>query len=145
MTHRKDPSSSDHARQLLIGHIRARRALRDDRKAINDQLREQAREIRDQGFDPRRVDDVVRWMEECDKHGREVVDEAEALFELYRDVAAGGGKRLSEMMDDARDRALLKQFAGDGAAEPKAPTRKEAAASDALASAAMSRMLRGGR
>lgn len=144
MTERTDPSASDHARELLLAGFKYRRQLREERRDIGVELRDHAKTLRSQGFDPRRVDDVIRWLEECEKHGRDIVDEAEALFELYRGVADGGGKNLSEMMDDARDRALLAQFAGDTEAVARPESKKHKAASDALSMAEMNRMLRGG-
>jgi hypothetical protein len=51
---------------------------------------------------------VVRWLRKIDKHGRERVDEAEAIFDLYRQTVDGGGASFDDMMNDARDRALLR-------------------------------------
>ncbi|AKM09865.1 GapR family DNA-binding domain-containing protein [Croceicoccus naphthovorans] len=139
----RDPSSG-HAKQILLGYLRRIRALRDQRREINEDIAEVRKEAKDAGFSARRIEEVVRWQEECEKHGREVVDEAEALFDLYRMVADGQGLAFDEMMDDARDRALVKMFAGEDQTAPKPPTAKVRAASDAAIAAQIDRMTRGG-
>src|SRR5947207_2775563 len=88
--------SADQAKQLLLGHVRAVKALRDQRREINADIAERKKEARDQGFDAKRIEDVVRWQEQCEKHGRPAVDEAEAMFELYRGVVEGEGKSVAE-------------------------------------------------
>lgn len=138
---RRDPSSG-HSKDMLLAFLRRVRALRDDRRAVNADLAELRKEIRAGGFDAAKVEAVVRWQEDCEDKGRAVVDEAEALFDLYRSVADGGGKDFDEMMDDARDRALLKIFAPEDQSAPKAPTRKQRALSDAIAAAQCNRMMR---
>lgn len=143
MTERKDPSSSDHAKQLLISQLKRGRALRDDRRAVNEDLKEWRADLKAQGFDPQKAEEVIRWQEKVEDLGREIVDEQEAMFELYRSVADGAGVNLDELMSEARDRALLKQFAPDDQLSPKPPTKKQKAASDALAMAEMNRALRG--
>ncbi len=140
---RRNPSSG-HSKDLFVGFLKGMRALRDERRDINVEIAEKRKEMRKAGFDPKQMEKVVRWLEEVDDKGRDVVDEAEALFELYRDVAAGGGKDFDEIMTDARDRALLKIFAPTDQTKPGAPTKKQRAVSDALAGAQVSRMNRGG-
>ena len=140
----RDPSSGQ-AKALLLSFFRRTRQLRDDRRSINEDLKILRKEAKDAGFDAKRIEEVVRWQEECEKHGRERVDEAEALFDLYRMVADGQGLNFDEMMDDARDRALLAVFAGEDQTAPKAPTAKQRAASDAMIAAQIDRMTRGGR
>lgn len=139
----RDPSSG-HAKQMLVGYLRRVRQLRDDRRAIGEDLAELRKEAKAAGFDARRIEEVVRWQEECEKKGRDRVDEAEALFDLYRMVADGQGLDFEEIMDDARDRALLKMFAGDDQTEPKPPTAKVRAANAAMIAARIDRMTRGG-
>lgn len=144
---RRDPSGG-HARDLLIGHIRAVKDWRAQRREINSCIAEQKKQARDQGFDGTKIEEVVRWIEKVEKHGRDVMDESEALYELYRNTWDGGGKDFSEMMDDARDRALLKLCAPDDQTAPKGPTKKQKAVADALAAAQCNRALRpdgGGR
>jgi uncharacterized protein (UPF0335 family) len=138
----RDPAS-DQAKALLMDFIRRMRALRDQRREITSDLAEVRGEAKDAGFDAKRLELVVRWMEECDDKGRAIVDEGEALFDLYRSVADGEGQNLDEIMGDARDRALLKMFAPDDQMAPPAPTKKQKAVGDALAAAAANKAMRG--
>ena len=139
----RDPASDD-AKALLLSFMRRMRALRDQRREINTDLAEVRTEAKDMGFDAKRIEMVVRWQEECEDKGREIVDEGEALFDLYRSVVDGEGRNLADIMDDARDRALLKIFAPDEQAPVKGPTKKQKAVNDALAAAAASKALREG-
>lgn len=140
----RDPSS-DHAKQLLLGHIRAVRDLREQRRELNAAIAERKKDARDQGFDGTKIEEVVRWIEKVEKHGRDVMDESEALYDLYRSTWDGGGVDFDALMDDARDRALLKMFAPDDQTTPAGPTRKQKAVADALAAAACNRAMRGDR
>jgi uncharacterized protein (UPF0335 family) len=135
-------AASDAAKAKLIGYIRRLRALRDQRRDINADMAEVRKEAKNEGFDAKRIEMVVRWQEECEDKGREIVDEGEALFELYRSVVDGEGRNLSDLMDDARDRALLKIFAPDDQADVRGPTKKVKAVNDALAMAQANRALR---
>lgn len=139
---RRDPSSG-HSKDLLLGYIRSVKGLRDDRRGITEEIAEIKKAARKAGFDGTKIEEVVRWLEKVEKHGRDVMDEAEAIFDLYRTVADGNGKDFDEIMDDARDRALLKIFAPDDQLAVKPPTQKQQAASTALAYAEISRMNRG--
>lgn len=139
---RRDPSGG-HAKDMLLSFIRRVKDLRQQVRDLNADKAEVKKEARGAGFDSTKIEEVVRWMEKCEKHGRDVMDEAEALYELYRSVVDGGGQDFNEIMDDARDRALLKIFAPDDQLKPQAPTRKQKAVADALAMAQASRMNRG--
>ena len=144
---RRDPSSG-HSKDLLLGHIRAVKALREQVRELNAEKAEIKKTARDQGFDGTKIEEVVRWLEKVDRHGREAMDEAEALFELYRGVVDGqkpdgSAASFDEIMTDARDRALLKLFAPDDQTAPRAPTQRQKSANVALAYAAVSRMNRG--
>ena len=139
---RRDPSAGN-SKQLLLGHIRAVRELREQRREINADIAERKKEARAQGFDGTKIEEVVRWIEKVEKNGREAMDEVEALYELYRTTWDGGGLDFDEIMDDARDRALLKIFAGDDQTMPTGPTKKVKAVNDALAAAQASRQMRG--
>ena len=138
-------SHTNHAKQLLLGHIRVVKALRENRREINADIAERKKEAREQGFDGTKIEEVVRWIEKVEKHGRDVMDESEALYDLYRQTWDGGGIDLDEVMDDARDRALLKMFAPDDQSAVKGPTKKQKAVSDALAAAQCSQAMRGGK
>jgi uncharacterized protein (UPF0335 family) len=140
----RDPATN-HAKQLLVSHIRAVKALREQRSDINAEISARKKEAKDQGFDGTKIEEVVRWIEKVEKHGRDVMDEAEALYDLYRTTWDGGGIDLDALMDDARDRALLKMFAPDAQQEVKGPTKKQKAVADALAMAEANRAMRDAR
>lgn len=139
---RRDPTSG-HSKEMLLGYIRRVKDLRQQVRDLNADKAEVKKDARAAGFDGTKIEEVVRWLEKVDKHGRDTMDEAEALYDLYRQVVDGKGKAFDEIMDDARDRALLKIFAPDDQLAPKAPTAKQRQVSDALAYAAVSRMNRG--
>lgn len=140
---RRDPTMG-HSKQMLLGFIKQVKDFRAQVREVNALKAEAKKEARNVGFDSTKIEEVVRWLEKVDKHGRDVMDESEAIYDLYRSVVDGKGESFDSMMDSARDRALLKVFAGDDQLAPKPPTIKQRAASDALAYAAASRMNRGG-
>jgi len=140
----RDPSA-DHAKSMLLDFIRRLRALRDQRREINADMRELRSEAGDAGFSAKAIESVVRWQEECEDKGRADVDEFEALVELYRITVDGEGQNLAEIMDEARDRALLKIFAPEDQLKPKGPTKKQKAVQDALAAARCIQQMTGGK
>lgn len=133
----------DHSRDMLVGYIRQILNIREGVRDLNAEKAEIKKEAKAAGFDPVKIEEVARWVEKVDKHGRDEMDEAEALYDLYRQVFDGQGKAIGEMMDSARDRALVNMFANDDQLNPKAPTRKQTAATNALAYSAISKMNRG--
>ncbi len=133
----------DHTREMLVGFINRLLDRRAARREIAVDIGEIKKEMKSSGFDGRKGEEVARWIEDCEKHGRDDMDEAEAIYDLYRQVYDGQGKPIGEMMDSARDRALVNIFASDDQLNPKAPTRKQKAATDALAYSAISKMNRG--
>lgn len=138
-------AASDHAKAQLMDLMRRCRALRDQRREVNKDLGELRTEAKDLGFDAKRLEMVVRWQEDVEDKGRDVVDEGEALYELYRSVVDGEGQNLDEIMGGARDRALLKIFAPDDHQDVRStPTRKQQAVNSALAMAAANKAMRGG-
>lgn len=92
--------------------------LREERKAITDDIAMVAKEAKGHGFDSVKITEVCRWLERCEKHGRDKMVEAEAIFDLYRTVAEGPERPLAEMFDDMRDKALVEMFAGKEPAKP---------------------------
>lgn len=100
-----------HSKTLLLGFVNRVKARADEIKDLQADISEVCKEAKDAGFDPTKVREVVRWLQKIDKHGREKVDEAEAIFDLYRQTVEGRAKGFGEMMDSARDRALLAIFA----------------------------------
>lgn len=141
-----DPSNPD-TEEELRSLIRRALNLREERKAITDDIRDLLKEARLSGFDSRKITEVCIWLERVDQHGREAMLQAEQLFDLYRDVAEGPAKPMKELFDQARDRALAEMFAGGGQAEekdekPKLGKRLQAA-NDAAALARAAKIARG--
>ncbi len=134
---RRDPSSG-HSKELLLGYIRQVRDYRAIVREANSDKAEVKKEAKAAGFDARKIEEVAMWLDKVDKHGRAEMEEAEAIFELYRAVADGGAKDFDEIMTDARDRALLKIFAPDDQMKPKALTKKQKLAAEAVAYAQVS-------
>lgn len=138
---RRDPTDG-HSKDMLLGYIRRVMALRAEVRDLNADKAEVKKEARDQGFDSTKIEEVVRWLEKVEKHGRDVMEESEAIFDLYRSVHDGQGRDFDDLMNDARDRALLKVFAPDDQSKPKGPTKRQKAIADALAGAQVSRINR---
>lgn len=138
------PPSTSHQKNLLLGYIRQVVAALEQVAEANADKAEVKKSAKAAGFDPVNVERHARRLMKIDKLGRDKVLEDESLWESYRDVVEGKGKDFDDMMDDARDRALLKIFAPNPELAPKPPTLRQRAASEALAYAEVSRMNRGG-
>lgn len=126
-----------HSKTLLLGFIRRGKSITDEIKDLQADLSEVCKEAKGAGFSGTKIREVIAWLCKIDKHGREKVDEAEAIFDLYRSVADGEKIDLDQMMDSARDRALVAMFAGDDqVAQQVHQKRKGVASAAALAKAA---------
>lgn len=125
-------SDDGQSKTLLVGFVNRVKSLRDEIADLQADARDVLAEAKSAGFDRVKISEVVRWLMRVDKHGRDAMDEAEAIFDLYRSVVDGGAVRFDEMMDDARDRALLKIFAPDDQVTPKLNTRVKAARTAAV-------------
>ena len=111
------------SKTLLLGFVNRIKSLREERKALTEDIAAVRKEARGAGFDSRKIEEVVRWLEDCDEKGRDAMEEAEAIFDLYRQVVDGRAQGFEDMMNDARDRALLKIFAPEDQVEPKLSQR----------------------
>ncbi len=117
--------SEGQSKTLLASYVKRAKAIIDQVIALQADMRELKKAAKNDGFDGMKIGEVARWLAKVDKHGREAVDEAEALFDLYRSVADGGAVNFDDMMDSARDRALLKVFAGEDQVEQKLNRRQK--------------------
>lgn len=117
--------SEGQSKVLLASYVKRAKAIIDQVIALQGDMRELKKAAKNDGFDGTKIGEVARWLAKVDKHGREAVDEAEALFDLYRSVADGGAVNFDDMMDSARDRALLKVFAGEDQVEQKLNRRQK--------------------
>lgn len=118
-------SEGEHSKTLLLGFIRSGKAIADEIGDLQTDLSEVCKEAKGAGFEPTKIREVIGWLRKIEKHGREKVDEAEAIFDLYRSVADGGAVKLDEMMDSARDRALLAVFAPDDQTDKQLNKRRK--------------------
>ena len=126
------------SKTLLLGFINRVKTLEDERAELAADAADVCKEAKGAGYEPVRIREVVRWLRRIDKHGRFAVDEAEAIFDLYRHAADPSAKPLSAMMPDERDQALLRLFApaGDAAGETMTRRMQSMRASVAMARAA---------
>jgi uncharacterized protein (UPF0335 family) len=113
--------------------------LREERSAITADIGDVLKEARARGFDSKKITEVCQWLERVDKHGRDAMVEAEALFDLYRDIAEEPDRPLSDAFSAARDKVLVAMFAGGD--EPPAPkeTKRHRALRAAMANAQAAR------
>ena len=104
---------------LLKAFVDRVKRLKDEIRELNADVADVKKEAKGAGFDPVKIGEVVTWLMRCDKHGRGAMDEAEAIFDLYRSVIEERAAGFDDMMDSARDRALLRIFAPDDQVTPK--------------------------
>lgn len=134
--------TSDHSATLLKGFVTRVLRLRESIAELQADVRDVRKEAKLAGFDAVKLLEVVRWLEKVEKHGRPAMEEAEALFDLYRTAVDGKAASFDDMMNDARDRALLKIFAPDDQVSPKL-NRRVAAMQHAATMARAAKMARG--
>lgn len=140
MTEQANPETEARLRAI----IRRVLNLRQERAGITQDIAGVIKEARFAGFDGTKIGEVCRWLEKCDKHGRDAMLQAEELFELYREVAEGPSAPVAEMFAEARDKALAEMFAGPPQdTKDKALTRRVKAAQNAAAMAQAARIARG--
>ncbi|KQO57683.1 GapR family DNA-binding domain-containing protein [Sphingomonas sp. Leaf257] len=116
--------SEGHSKDLLASYVRRAKAILDQVRDLQADMRDLKKEAKGDGFDGTKIGEVARWQCKVEKHGREVVDESEAIFDLYRTVVDGKAAKFDDMMDTARDRALLKIFAPEDQVEQKLNRRR---------------------
>lgn len=134
--------TSDHSATLLKGFVTRVLRLRESIAELQADVRDVRKEAKLAGFDAVKLLEVVRWLEKVEKHGRPAMEEAEALLDLYRTAVDGKAASFDDMMNDARDRALLKIFAPDDQVSPKL-NRRVAAMQHAATMARAAKMARG--
>jgi uncharacterized protein (UPF0335 family) len=113
------------SKTLLVAFVNRIKALREERTALTQDIAGVRKEAKEAGFDSRKIEEVVRWLEDVEKNGRDEMDTAEAIFDLYREVVEGGGQSFDDMMSEARDKALLKIFAPVDQVEAKVNARTQ--------------------
>jgi uncharacterized protein (UPF0335 family) len=116
---------SGQSKTLLVAFVNRIKSLREERSALTADIASVRKEAKDAGFDSRKIEEVVRWLEDVEKNGRDEMETAEAIFDLYREVVDGGGQSFDEMMSEARDKALLKIFAPVDQVEAKVNQRTQ--------------------
>lgn len=121
----------DHSKTLLLSFVNRVKRLLDEIGDLQADVSDVVKEAKSAGFNGPKIRAVAQWLRKIDKDGRDQVDEAEAIFDLYRSVVDGKASSLDDMMNDARDRALLKIFAPVDQVGPKLSDRTRKA-KDAL-------------
>lgn len=117
----------DHSKTLLLGFVNRVKRLLDEIGDLQADVSDVVKEAKSAGFNGPKIRAVAQWLRKIDKDGREKVDEAEAIFDLYRSVVDGKASSLDDLMNDARDRALLKIFAPDDQVDAKLSERTKKA------------------
>lgn len=80
---------------------------------IQEEMSDICKSARDAGFNSTRMREVVAWLRKVEKHGLIKMEEAEALFDLYRMAHQGQQARsFDEVLQSAQDRALAEKFLG---------------------------------
>lgn len=113
------------SKTLLAGFVNRVKSIADEIKDRQADVTDICKEAREAGFDSTKIREVVRWLQKIDKHGREKVDEAETIFDLYRSVVDTGGKSLPEAMETERDKQLLAMFAPDDQVDANLSKRRK--------------------
>jgi uncharacterized protein (UPF0335 family) len=115
------------SKAMLVGFVNRVKSLADEIKDLQADISDVVKEAKSSGFDGTKIREVVRWLQKVDKHGREKVEEAEAIFDLYRAHVEGGGSRIEDMMSDARSKAILATFAPDDQGDAQLSRRRRIA------------------
>lgn len=116
-------SEPNESKTLLVGFINRLKTLADEIADIQADCADVRKEAKNAGFDAVKIGEVVRWLRKVDKHGRTAMDDAEAVFDLYRQAVDARSTSFDDMMTEARDKALLKIFAPQDQVEPKLNAR----------------------
>lgn len=132
---------SGQSKTLLVGFINRVKTLADEIGEIQADISDICKEAKSAGFDSTKIREVVSWLRKIDKQGRDKVDEAEAIFQLYCQVVDGRAQGFDQMMDSARDRALLAIFAPTDQVDAKINQRTRKAR-DAVAMAKAAKQAR---
>lgn len=97
----------DHVAYLL--DVRAEIALLRTQEAYRKKV------AKEEGFLPKQISAVVRWIEKCAKHGTDMMRAGEATFQMYRGTVEGRGITRQPASDDPK----LQQIAGGGRSAAK--------------------------
>jgi uncharacterized protein (UPF0335 family) len=134
-------SDEGQSKTLLKAFIDRVKTLADEIGELQTDISEICKEAKGAGFEPTKIREVVAWLRKIDKHGRDKVDDAETIFDLYRGVVDAKAASFDEMMDSARDRALLAVFAPNDQLEANL-SRKRKGARTAVAMAKAAKLAR---
>jgi uncharacterized protein (UPF0335 family) len=130
-------SEEGQSKTLLLAFINRVKRLADEIGDLQVDITDVCKEAKGAGFEPTKIREVVAWLRKIDKHGRDKVDSAEEIFDLYRKVADGDAASFDELMDSERDRRLLAIFAPNDQVAAKLNRRTQSArAAVAMAKAA---------
>jgi uncharacterized protein (UPF0335 family) len=125
--------------RALVDHVISLLDIRAEIGVLRDQEKARRKAAGDEGFLVKQLGLVVRWYEQCAKHGLASMRGGEEVFRLYRGTVDEAGGPVRPAGAPTADEKLAQLFA----TPPKAPTQKQKAASDAVAMAQIARMNRG--
>ncbi len=123
----------------LVDHVIALLDIRAEIKVLRDQEAARRKVAGEEGFQVKQLSLVVRWYEQCARHGVAAMRGGEEVYRLYRGTVEDAGGPVRPAGAPTADEKLAQLFA----APPKAPTAKQKQYNGALAYARISRMNRG--
>jgi uncharacterized protein (UPF0335 family) len=112
------------SREALVAYINELKEREDQISEIREEQSEICKSAKDSGFSVAGLRDIVRWLKKVDRHGLVKVEEAEALFDLYRQVHQGGAQRFDEIVASAQNQALMAKFVGSDQIEQQLSRRR---------------------
>ena len=89
---------------LLVEHVTFLLDVRAEIGELRRQESDRKKLAKGEGFLPKHLSAVVRWLEKCAKHGAEAMRAGEAVFHLYRGTVEGrpGGLSSGSVSDDPK-------------------------------------------
>lgn len=75
----------------LVEHVTGLLDLRAEIADLRRMEGERVKLAKAEGFEPGPLKAVVRWLEKCAKHGRDLMRAGEAVFQMYRGTVEGRG------------------------------------------------------
>jgi uncharacterized protein (UPF0335 family) len=104
----RDPAQAD----ALAEHIAVLIDIRAEIAGLREQERARIALAKGEGFEPKPMKAVVRWIEKCAKHGQDAMRAGEAVFQMYRGAVEGAGRAPSAPV--SADPALQTKFGAGG-------------------------------
>lgn len=110
--------------EQLRAYINEMKERADRIAEIQSEVSDICKSAREAGFNSTRMREVVAWLRKVEKHGIVKMEEAEALFDLYRSAHQGGARNFDEIVKNAQDKALAAKFLGEDQIDQRLNQRK---------------------